>query len=651
MWQSMWKEFHKVGILNGEYEAKSKDGSKLYLAFQAVANFLPGMHLSVIRDITKTKEQDEQLLYHYELIESMDDAIIGTDLDFIITGWNRSAELMYGYKKEEVIGKSTGEILRANFQGMSLDDVRLEFSKEGKWVGEVIQKRKDGTDIFIQGSVSKLLDKNGLPKGAVSINRDISKLKKIEERLAKQESSILENQNRLAGMINSAMDGIISINKSHEIILINPSALKMFNYSANEILGQSINTLIPERFHNVHSNHIDEFGKTGVTTRTMNALGVVVGIRSNGNEFPVEASISQIEINKEKIYTIILRDLSEKKIIEDKIRENEKKLREAQRISKIGSWDWNLITNKVHWSDEMFNIFNIQKEDFDGSIETSINLFHPEDRERIKALTMKAVNEKKPQVFEARILLPDGQVRYVFGDGEMRFDELGILTYMAGTHQDITERKLAEIRIRNLLLEKEILLKEVHHRIKNNMQAIAGLLSIHSNSIENKEASEILLDAMNRINGMSILYDKLYRTTDFIEVSAKEYLSELVDKILEVNFSSKPIEIEKNIEEFNLNTKILFPLGIIINEVITNSLKYAFKSSNENKIRIETKENQNKIKIIIQDNGIGFKAKEKDSLHSGFGLKLIQILTAQLHGSYEFNTDNGTRFTLEFKLK
>ena len=178
------------------------------------------------------------------------------------------------------------------------------------------------------------------------------------------------------------------------------------------------------------------------------------------------------------------------------------------------------------------------------------------------------------------------------------------------------------------------------------MQAISGLLSIHASSIENEEASSILMEAMNRINGMGILYDKLYKTEDFMVVSVKSYLSDLVKKILEL--SSKQIYLEEEIEDFNLNTRILFPVGIIVNEVITNSIKYAFQEDNNNILRLLSKKNENKVIIIIEDNGTGFN--EKKDFTNGFGLKLIQLLTAQLHGKHFFENKNGTKFTLEFPI-
>ncbi|MBP9889660.1 MAG: PAS domain S-box protein [Leptospiraceae bacterium] len=646
-WKLMWKQFQEKGTASGEYEAVSKDGKKIYLEFQAVAHFLTGMHLSIIRDVSIKKKQEEQLFYQANVFDSVSDAIVCTDLDFKITSWNKGAEFIYGYTKEEVIGKPSSEILKSNFQNATREEVKSFLLTEGQWTGEVIQKRKDNSEILIQGFVSKLYNPENICIGIVSINRDLTKIKNIEEKLKLQEFTILENKNRLVGIIESAMDGIISIDKNHKIILINPAAIKIFGYESNDILGHSINKLIPERFHSIHLKHIIEFEKTGVTTRTMNALSIVSGRRSNGNEFPMEASISQIEIGNEKIFTIILRDITDKKISEEKIIESEKKLREAQRISKLGSWHWNKETGIIELSDELYNLFNLKKESFQGTFPEILKVFHPEDRNRVRFLMIKAVNGYKPRPIEVRILSPNNQIRFILGEGELKFNN-DKLVYIAGTIQDITERKISENKIKELLLEKELLLKEVHHRIKNNMQAIAGLLSIHASSIENEEASSILMEAMSRINGMGILYDKLYRTADFKVVSVKAYLSDLAKKILELASNSKSIQLKEEIEDFNLNTRILFPVGIIVNEVITNSIKYAFREDNKNILRLQSVKNEKNVRIIIEDNGSGFK--DKKDFTNGFGLKLIQLLTAQLHGKHFFENKNGTMFTLEFPI-
>ena len=142
---------------------------------------------------------------------------------------------------------------------------------------------------------------------------------------------------------------------------------------------------------------------------------------------------------------------------------------------------------------------------------------------------------------------------------------------------DISERKEAEKEIKRQLAEKEILLKEVHHRIKNNIASIGGLLSLHRQSVVNPEAVAALQEAIGRVDSMRILYDKLLQSTEYTDISVKNYVDSLVDAIVALFPDSTKVTVEKNIADFHLDAKRLFPLGLIINELITNKIKYAFR--------------------------------------------------------------------------
>lgn len=214
--------------------------------------------------------------------------------------------------------------------------------------------------------------------------------------------------------------------------------------------------------------------------------------------------------------------------------------------------------------------------------------------------------------------------------------------------QEISERKHHENKINSLLKEKEILLREIHHRIKNNMSVVHSLLDLQAGSLKEPTAIEALTDASSRIQSMSLLYDKLYLSPNFKSMSTSEYLPELIDEILANFHQSKQIKIEKNIEEFILPSEILQPLGIIINELLTNIMKYAFKSLEDGMIKIDIKlENANVI-ASVSDNGIGIPDSINFDKSSGFGISLINMLSMQLHGILKIERKNGTTVTLVF---
>ncbi len=213
---------------------------------------------------------------------------------------------------------------------------------------------------------------------------------------------------------------------------------------------------------------------------------------------------------------------------------------------------------------------------------------------------------------------------------------------------DITESKFAEDKIKTLLAEKELMLKEVHHRIKNNMNTIAGLLLLQSYTLKEPAAVAALQDARNRVISMMVLYDKLYCSVDFHRISIREYIAPLVDEVVG-NFPNKAIvKIEKYIDDFMLDAKKSSSLGIIINEVLTNIMKYAFTGRDNGKITVSARAVDGLATIVIEDDGNGIPESVDVAASRGFGLQLVDMLAKQLRGTIKIERVSGTRFVLEF---
>jgi PAS domain S-box-containing protein len=230
------------------------------------------------------------------------------------------------------------------------------------------------------------------------------------------------------------------------------------------------------------------------------------------------------------------------------------------------------------------------------------------------------------------------------------FDERGVIDQFAAVKEDITERKATEEKIQNLLNEKELILKEVHHRIKNNMNTIRGLLFLQGAELKDASAAAALRDAENRIQSMMILYDKLYCSHDFREMSIKSYLGPLVDEIICSFPDSGIVKVEKNISDFVLNANIVFPLGIIVNELLTNIMKYAFKGKDIGLIIVSASMHDMQAEVTLEDDGAGIPETINFENSTGFGLNLVRMLTTQIGGTIRIERGNGTKFVLEFML-
>jgi PAS domain S-box-containing protein len=216
--------------------------------------------------------------------------------------------------------------------------------------------------------------------------------------------------------------------------------------------------------------------------------------------------------------------------------------------------------------------------------------------------------------------------------------------------QVTTERKRAEEKIKALLKEKELLLREVHHRIKNNMLTMMTLLTLQSKTLKDPQAVAALGDAKSRLQSMSVLYDKLYRTENLQEMSIRDYLPALVEEIIGVFPNKASVKIETRIEDFMLGAEIFSPLGIVINELLTNAMKCAFIGREDGLIRVSAAAKDHRATIVIEDNGIGLPESIDFKTSSGFGLQLVAMLTKQIGGTLRIERRKGTRFVLEFEV-
>jgi PAS domain S-box-containing protein len=216
---------------------------------------------------------------------------------------------------------------------------------------------------------------------------------------------------------------------------------------------------------------------------------------------------------------------------------------------------------------------------------------------------------------------------------------------------DITERKKAEEKILASLNEKETLLKEVHHRVKNNMQVISSLLRLQAGRVKDKDSADLLRDSQNRIQSMALVYNKLYLSQDVANINMADYLSELTAGLIR-SYASSPNRITVNIVSGGvfLGVDTAIPCGLVVNELVTNSLKYAFPDNKKGQISISLKEDHNhELELIVSDNGIGIPDEFDLVNNSTLGIKLVgNLVQNQLGGKMELVRSNGTAFKIIF---
>jgi PAS domain S-box-containing protein len=219
-----------------------------------------------------------------------------------------------------------------------------------------------------------------------------------------------------------------------------------------------------------------------------------------------------------------------------------------------------------------------------------------------------------------------------------------------GVARDITERRRAEEQIKASLQEKEVLLKEIHHRVKNNLQIISSLLNLQSKYISDPHALQLFLDSQNRVKSMALIHEILYQSRDISKIDFAEYIKNISGHLFHsYGAYSKKIRLEVNVKNIMLDVDTAIPCGLIVTELVSNSLKYAFNDDSEGLIYIEfSADSDRTLKLIVRDNGIGFPKDVDLGNIDSLGLKLVIALAHQLAGTVELDHSDGTTFRITF---
>ncbi len=321
----------------------------------------------------------------------------------------------------------------------------------------------------------------------------------------------------------------------------------------------------------------------------------------------------------------------------------------SQKLSHHGSWELDISTGSMEWSDEFIRICGYEEISFKPTLDRFFKIIHPEDKENAISIVKQSIENDTPYDFQLRIIRKDGQIRFVQASGEVIKANNGNPDMIVGSILDVTDRVLKDAKIKSLLLEKELLLKEVHHRIKNNMDTIYSLLTLQSFNETNPLIIDSLQSAATRVQSMMILYNKLYRSNDHNTASMRSYIPTLMEEVLGIFPQSRSISIVTDIDDIVLTSEKLSPLGIIINELTTNSIKYAFDNY-DGEIDVKVVRDNGEVSVRYKDNGKGLPEHNTLENSNGFGIQLIDTLVKQIDGRVEIERDCGTIFTIRFPL-
>lgn len=574
----------------------------------------------------------QQRNYTETILDSLPNIYLLMDKDLKLVQWNTNTEKYTGYGTDE-LSKTTAFDLIApeDHQRLRESSVRV---KENKSKGEeltIVTKSGEKIPYFWRGYYIQLDGQ----KYYLSVGLDITHQKEAERKL-------MEEKHFNEALIESLPGIFYMIDKEGNYEQWNSNFVKELGYSSEEIAEMG-----PADFYSEDEYHRILEGIQEVFKEGEAELETQI-VTKTGEEVPYFLTGKLFEQNGKQYLVGVGHDISDQKRAHDRIRRSEEMFRnlflKAPAAIVMVNPD-----NKVQSVNESFQeLFGYTEKELIGR---DIDKVIVPEEEYDQAPKMPAKNYAMDSFNkEAKRRRKDGELIDVFVAGIPVFvDEDPLAGF--GMYIDITEQKQFEEEIYNSLKEKHVLLQEIHHRVKNNLAVVSGLIQLQVYETDDPVIRETLMESESRIQTMALIHEKLYQSQNLSRISCDTYIGDLVETIRTTTESTeKDISVMTDIDDIELNINQAVPFALLVNEVVTNSFKHAFKERDEGKIEIHIKEEGQKLRVEICDDGVGlpenFDPQKMDSL----GMTLIQNFAQQLEAECEMGSDDGMYIQLFFPL-
>jgi PAS domain S-box-containing protein len=597
----------------------------------------------ILRDITERRRAEDALRrseqQYRELMEQAADAIFVADHDSRFADVNRAACEMLGYSRGELLGLRVIDIV--DERDLTDRPLRLDKLESGQAVstGRVL-RRKDGAVVQAE------LNSRMLPDGRMlAMVRDVTERKIAQDKIAANERHLRQVLDALFGFVGLyTVDGIL--------IDANRAPLELAGLTRDEVIGKPFwDTYWWNYDPRVQAELRDAMARAAAGEIVRYEPTVRMG---GGRLIDIDCTFSPLRDTDGAVTGIVGFgvDITEQKRAREVIQDTQRQLAGAQLLAKLGSWEVDLVTNRRQWSDEIYRLFELDPAQVGASHEVFLTVVHPDDRTLVADAYERSLRDRTPYAIEHRLLMPDGRAKYVAGLAHTVYADSGAPLRTLGTLQDISDRKLAELQLGRSLREKETLLREMHHRVKNNLQIISSLLHFQAKKLKDPDDLVVLNDGRDRLRSMILVHEKLYRSNDLVNVDFGDYLRTLVNQLRQSHTGSRTSEIQVDIhaEPVFLPIETALPCGMIVSELTSNSFKHAFADRPTGRLGIEATRTGDCLSLTVEDDGVGIPVTTNIESPASFGLQLIRNLADQLGATVDIDADSGTRFTITVPL-
>jgi PAS domain S-box-containing protein len=637
-----------VSLINNISERKTQERQQLIIELTEKNNKRLQEEIKQRQEVQKSLL--EKTAHLTSILDNSTHLIWTVNKDYQITSFNNNFNrLVYQRFKiklnigvnisERITDKSTKEqyenLWHVKYE-LAFKGNKIEFEREDI---DIISKNR----IFRKIYINPILDKNNHVIEISCIAHDITETKVYEQQLINQSAklkAIFESGNHLIWTINKEYQ-ITSYNHNYFSLIKNNIKDKKVFYLKDTIVDKNNLHLWEEKYAKVFNGEPQVF-----VNRTV----------INNSDIYREIFLHPIFSNNKIVeVSVIAQDITQRIINDNKIIDQAAKLNSIFDSSHHYIWtidtSQRLTSFNKNYFDLISNIYNTQP--YVGlSLNRGILNNDKEYNELLKNNYQKAFLGTATN-FEIEVF--DKHFNKVYLEVFLNpiYSNNNQITEVSGIAHDITDKKITQQKIEQSLKEKEILLKEVHHRVKNNMQVISSIINLQSSYVNDEYALALLKESQNRIITMAYIHESLYQNKSFTSVNFSEYVETLCKNIIQsYSLNEQKVQLCLNLQKTTLNLDSSIPAGLIINELVTNAIKHAFPDNKTGTVTINLATENNNVFLEVKDNGKGFEniIDFKDS--PSLGLQLVNTLIDQIDGSlvFESDVDNGTKILITFKM-